>query len=224
MYQLSHTEPTPPFSWTDKPVEKHSLTELQCPTGPDNTTCVEGTTMYEDWDTDVWDFGSSSQLPGMRFANGILRDSDGDGIPDENNAPEITLTLTQDGKEEEEIITGMGDVTISANVTDIDESDTHELVWSLEGVHNSYKLGNSVTFSPDTLPEGEYRMAVTVTDNGYPSMSATAEIITRVIAGVQAPVAAPPPAETGGSGAGSIHFWWMLMFGGLLYANRRQAM
>ncbi|WP_370292438.1 hypothetical protein [Thalassolituus sp.] len=202
----------------------HPLTELQCPTGPDNTTCVEGTTMYEGWDTDVWDFGSSSQLPGMRFANGILRDSDGDGIPDENNAPEITLTLTQDGKEEEEIITGMGDVTISASVTDIDESDTHELVWSLEGVHNSYKLGNSVTFNPDTLPEGEYRMAVTVTDNGYPSMSATAEVITRVIAGVQAPVAAPPPAETGGSGAGSIYFWWMLMFGGLLYANRRQAM
>ncbi|WP_300433597.1 hypothetical protein [uncultured Thalassolituus sp.] len=202
----------------------HSLTELQCPTGPDNTTCVEGTTMYEGWDTEVWDFGSSSQLPGMRFANGILRDSDGDGIPDENNAPEITLTLTQDGNEEEEIITGMGDVTISAIVTDIDESDTHELVWSLEGVHNSYKLGNSVTFNPDTLPEGEYRMAVTVTDNGYPSMSATAEIITRVIAGVQAPVAAPPPAETGGSGAGSIYFWWMLMFGGLLYANRRQAM
>ncbi len=202
----------------------HSLTELQCPTGPDNTTCVEGTTMYEGWDTDVWDFGSSSQLPGMRFANGILRDSDGDGIPDENNAPEITLTLTQDGNEEEEIITGMGDVTISASVTDIDESDTHELVWSLEGVHNSYKLGNSVTFNPDTLPEGEYRMAVTVTDNGYPSMNATAEIITRVIAGVQAPVAAPPPAETGGSGAGSNYFWWMLMFGSLLYANRRQAM
>lgn len=58
-----------------------TTTELQCPTGPDDTACA-GATLYEGWDTAVWDFGTSSQYPALIINGNVYRDSDGDGIWD----------------------------------------------------------------------------------------------------------------------------------------------
>ncbi|QIL90744.1 autotransporter subunit C [Microbulbifer sp. SH-1] len=66
-----------------------TLAELQCPTGADDTTCVTGSTLYADWSshTDAegnayWDFGSNTELPGLRLRGTVYRDGDGDGAPD----------------------------------------------------------------------------------------------------------------------------------------------
>ena len=64
-----------------------TLAELQCPTSSDNTDdCVISNTLYAGWDSSIWDFGTSTQLPGL-IINGILyRDSDGDSLLDEDDA------------------------------------------------------------------------------------------------------------------------------------------
>ena len=45
--------------------------------------------LYKDWDPAVWDFGTApnadQQLPGLKFNGQVLRDSDGDGVLDEND-------------------------------------------------------------------------------------------------------------------------------------------
>ena len=42
--------------------------------------------LYRDWDAEIWDFGSSEQLPGLKFNGQVLRDSDGDGVVDTEDA------------------------------------------------------------------------------------------------------------------------------------------
>jgi hypothetical protein len=64
----------------------YTLTKLQCPTGPDNIACSDIGTIYGDWSTTTWDFGTSNQLPGLIFGDTIYRDSDGDGALDEDDA------------------------------------------------------------------------------------------------------------------------------------------
>uniref|UniRef100_UPI00099044BE hypothetical protein n=1 Tax=Microbulbifer mangrovi TaxID=927787 RepID=UPI00099044BE len=62
-----------------------TLAELQCPTSADNTSCAEPT-LYETWAeyTDAqgnpyWDYGTNSELPGLRLQGRLYRDGDGDG-------------------------------------------------------------------------------------------------------------------------------------------------
>lgn len=62
-----------------------SLEQLKCPQAANNETCTDAV-LYQGWDLIVndrgqpyWDFGKSGQLPGLRIAGRIIRDSDGDG-------------------------------------------------------------------------------------------------------------------------------------------------
>lgn len=67
-----------------------TLTQLQCPTAASNNYCVSGLVLYADWagqsaDDPVWDFGTSTQLPGLIMGGRVYRDSDGDGSLDEDD-------------------------------------------------------------------------------------------------------------------------------------------
>jgi hypothetical protein len=73
-----------------------TLVNLQCPTAPDNTDCGKNT-LYHGWgdlsyvDSSgnhraYWDFGNANQLPGLNLDGVVYRDSDGDGMLDENDA------------------------------------------------------------------------------------------------------------------------------------------
>jgi len=73
-----------------------SLAELQCPTSANNTDCIAGNNLFTGWANDiyanssgdsinVWDFGTSSQLPALNINGTLYRDSDGDGSLDEND-------------------------------------------------------------------------------------------------------------------------------------------
>ncbi len=42
-----------------------TLSDLSCPTAPDDTSCVDTKTLFENWSSEVWSFGSASQLPGL---------------------------------------------------------------------------------------------------------------------------------------------------------------
>ena len=185
------------------------LSELQCPTTPDDDSCTNKGTLYENWDSDVWDFGSDRQLPGLIMNGVVYRDSDGDGTLDVNlNAPSVTLILTQAGREEATIVEGMGDVTIEAIISDEDDWDAHFIEWSSNDINlaGSYELGNSITFSSDGLVAGDYTISATVTDNGIPQLSDTAEMTIRVISNVDP----APAASSGGGGSGGGAMFWLL--------------
>ncbi|GLS27408.1 hypothetical protein [Marinibactrum halimedae] len=58
-----------PF-WPDE-LSGHLTTQLRCPESADNTTC-SSSTLFEGWDESVWDFGNSTQFPGL-IINGEIR-------------------------------------------------------------------------------------------------------------------------------------------------------
>ncbi|MEE3161700.1 MAG: autotransporter subunit C, partial [Pseudomonadota bacterium] len=184
------------------------LSELQCPTTPDDDSCTDKGTLYENWDSDVWDFGSDRQLPGLIMNGFVYRDSDGDGTLDVNYSPTIELLLTQDGREENTIVEGMGDVTIEVIITDENGWDYHSIDWSSNDINlsASYEFGNSITFSSDGLVAGDYTISATVTDNGIPQLSDTAEMTIRVISNVDS----APAASSGGGGSGGGAMFWLL--------------
>lgn len=80
-------------------------------TSSENSACISsdgaieglssGLILYKGWDKTIWDFGTSEQLPGLRFTTRILRDSDADGAVDEMDAwpsnPAAALDSDQDG-------------------------------------------------------------------------------------------------------------------------------
>ena len=63
-----------------------TLAELQCPNSSDNTECVISNTLYASWDAAVWDFGSNQELPGLIMNGVVYRDSDSDGLLDDEDA------------------------------------------------------------------------------------------------------------------------------------------
>ncbi len=68
--------------------------EIQCPTGPDNTSCKSGSTIFKDWDPAIWDFGTDKQYPVLIFNGVPQRDTDGDGILDANDDDDDNDGLT----------------------------------------------------------------------------------------------------------------------------------
>ncbi|MEK9713066.1 MAG: hypothetical protein VW258_10920, partial [Thalassolituus sp.] len=218
-----------------------TLAQLQCPLTGDDTACNPDTILYAGWSPDHWDFGSENQLPGLIIGDMIVRDSDGDGTLDVNTPPSVSLRLLQGGEEESTIVEGMGDVTLEALVTNLDESERYKLTWALEGISESIELGDTVTFKPDNLPAGDYTLSVTVTDSGYPQMSDTAEMVVRVISNVTEPNITEPeetpdnaqpqetpdisqaPAKKKKGGGGSLQWWLLLLAAGLIRRPARFA-
>ncbi|WP_320818870.1 hypothetical protein [Thalassolituus sp.] len=213
-----------------------TLAELQCPTSSDDTECLMNYTLYPTWDSTIWDFGTSSELPGLIIDGVVYRDGDGDGALDTNHAPEVTFVLTQNGDEVYDITIGDGDVTLEAVITDQDASDHHTLSWTYEGVTVISETETSVTFSSDNLIVGDYTVSAIVTDNRYPVMSGNSEITFSVEAAPVDPVvvepdpspevAEPDPSpevtpSSKSSGGGSMNFYWLMLISGLLLARKR---
>ena len=195
-----------------------TLAELQCPTAADNTTCAPDKTLYAEWSSDAWDFGTNQQLPALKINGRVFRDSDGDGTLDENPPPSVSLRLTQDGNEEVTIVAGEGDVTLEASVSDLDEFESYTLEWSLNGISNTVELGNTITFKSDDLVAGDYTLRVTATDSGYPRMSGSDELVVRVISDLD-----QAPSSGSKGGGGSLSWYWLLLAAGLLRRREKLA-
>jgi hypothetical protein len=70
-----------------------SLAQLQCPTAADDIRCANGTILYQGWGdlkdangNAYWDFGTATQLPGLVINGVVYRDSDSDGLIDQDDA------------------------------------------------------------------------------------------------------------------------------------------
>lgn len=57
-----------------------TVDQLECPVGADNTTCLPGVTLFAGWDDylndenrALWDFGTSSELPGLCLSGSLYR-------------------------------------------------------------------------------------------------------------------------------------------------------
>ena len=200
-----------------------TLAELQCPTSSDNTDdCVISNTLYAGWDSSIWDFGTSTQLPGLIINGIVYRDEDGNGSLDENQAPTVTLTLKQDGYVVSDITAGDGDVTLEATITDSDASDRHTLSWTYDGITVMSETDTGVTFKSDNLVAGEYTVSVVVTDNRYSPLSAKAEI-TFTVYSAYVPEPAPENTSSGKKGGGgALGLIWLMLCGGLVYARQRR--
>ncbi|WP_320818858.1 GLUG motif-containing protein [Thalassolituus sp.] len=220
-----------------------TLAELQCPTSSDNKDdCVISNTLYAGWDSSIWDFGTSTQLPGLIINGIVYRDEDGNGSLDENQAPTVTLTLKQDGFVVSDITAGDGDVTLEATVTDPDASDRHTLSWTYEGITVTSETDTGVTFNSDNLVAGEYTVSVVATDNRYSPLSAEAEITFTVYSAYVPepepevepnpnpevePTPNPAPGNTPTSsskkgGGGALGLIWLMLCGGLVYTRQRR--
>ena len=204
-----------------------TLAELQCPTSSDNTDdCVISNTLYAGWDSSIWDFGTSTQLPGLIINGIVYRDEDGNGSLDENQAPTVTLTLKQDGYVVSDITAGDGEVTLEATITDPDASDRHTLSWTYDGITVTSETDTGVTFKSDNLVAGEYTVSVVATDNRYSPLSAEAEI-TFTVYSAYVPEPAPAPGNTSTSsgkkgGGGALGLIWLMLCGGLVYTRQRR--
>ena len=66
-----------------------TLAQLRCPTAAGQTCQGATTPTYHNWDSTIWDFGTDQDLPTLRTVY-VYRDSDGDGINDNNdNCPRV---------------------------------------------------------------------------------------------------------------------------------------
>ncbi|MAK92314.1 MAG: hypothetical protein CMI13_13890 [Oleibacter sp.] len=92
----------------------HEESVLRCPTAANDTDCTTDSTLYRNWHTatyqledetevQYWDFGTAEQLPALSFYGYVLRDSDGDGVWDFEDAyPDDPTRSEPDPAPEEE--------------------------------------------------------------------------------------------------------------------------
>ncbi|MEY4589286.1 MAG: hypothetical protein RL497_1362 [Pseudomonadota bacterium] len=156
-----------------------TLAQLQCGTQSSVSRCA-GTLLYDGWEKILdsngqpyWDFGSSTELPGLRLFGKIWRDGDGDGVleitpaTEVNLAPSLALSLTQAGKTVKAAVAGEGDIQIEAQAKDPNAGDKLTYAWILDGkplTETSHRL----SLNSQTLAVGAHQVNATVTDNGTP--------------------------------------------------------
>ncbi|WP_193907411.1 beta strand repeat-containing protein [Cellvibrio polysaccharolyticus] len=113
-----------------------------------------------------------------------------------NIAPEVSLSLNQDERNTILVARTGGDVTVTAQVTDLNAGDTHSFDWS--GTDNvladldGNAANNTLVFNPVTL-SGRYFVQLTVTDSA--GASETADLYFRVVE--QLPVLDPNKDSNG---------------------------
>ncbi len=107
-------------------------------------------------------------------------------ITELNVMPAVSLTSAQNEMDARIIVTTGGEVTITANVTDANISDTHVYDWSLtnNNLIDSNLDGDSTTFvfNPSSLMVGYYNIVLSVNDNGSPVLSTKVKMLLEVVA------------------------------------------
>ena len=105
-------------------------------------------------------------------------------ITEENAAPLVNLTVTQQGIPMRTVYPFNGTVVVTADVSDPNPDDNHVFDWSLtdnslvpvNGTDNS-----DYVLDADSLVPGVYTLRLTVTDNGIPPESVSVEIVLKVV-------------------------------------------
>ncbi|WP_427901905.1 Ig-like domain-containing protein [Motilimonas cestriensis] len=104
-------------------------------------------------------------------------------IVEENVAPKLQVAVTQDGQTRHLVVANEQLVTLTATATDINIADRVALSFSAQEpliVDVSNQQG-VMMFSPAQLPVGIYKIAVTATDDGEPSLSSRSDVYIEVV-------------------------------------------
>lgn len=102
-----------------------------------------------------------------------------------NEAAEVILTAVQNALDTRLVITGDGNVTVTAVVSDPNPSDSHSYDWSATNVAlTDIPDADDTTFifDPSALLDGFYKVRLTVTDNGTPNIAVDVELLLEVLA------------------------------------------
>jgi len=142
----------------------------------------------------------------------------------QNLAPTVQFKLEQNGLEVANVQQDGGMVTLTAVVQDGNGNDVHSFIWDIDSLGLNAPLGSRISFDPINLAEGTYDISVTATDNGIGQLSDDALLSLEIIAPVQESRDGESTGS-GGSGGGSINWWFMIVILGLisgLRAKRRE--
>ncbi|WP_300426178.1 hypothetical protein [uncultured Thalassolituus sp.] len=130
-----------------------------------------------------------------------------------NIAPQIALSMSQNGEVTDTLTVASGSVTLSVDITDANVDDEHTLSWELNGLYSASSDATQFSFPSSDLVAGSYLVTVTVTDNGRPSLSTSASLQVTVVA---------DESSDGAGGAGSHHLLWLILMLGLIPTRRRR--
>jgi uncharacterized protein (TIGR03382 family) len=163
-------------------------------TSNDSAFCDESTSSALDDDAD----GINNQddlCPNS--PSGASVDSNGCAAGQEANvAPQLTLSISQNGIASPIIEPASGIVTINADVSDANSNDSFTVNWNLDELPNPTESDLSVSFDPGSMSEGDYTVSIEVSDDGYPVLSATTNLTFEVLVNF-----APVSVATGPSGS-----------------------
>ncbi|MDP5192130.1 Ig-like domain-containing protein, partial [Rheinheimera baltica] len=97
-------------------------------------------------------------------------------VVDENLAPALSLTASQQNVQRLLFGKDQGVVTVTAVVADPNPGDSVTTVWQADAaLVNLADSSNQFVFDPASLGAGVYRLAITATDNATPALSNTSE-------------------------------------------------
>ena len=99
-------------------------------------------------------------------------------IVDDNVAPKVELASSQNGTQRTEIGSDGGLVTIDALVSDLNRGDSHQLDWSMsdDRIINLSDDAAVFSFDPAEIAPGVYTLAISVSDDGEPSLTTQTQL------------------------------------------------
>jgi len=104
-------------------------------------------------------------------------------LREENIAPRVSISVSQNGTAASTVYTDAGPVVLTAEVNDPNPDDAHTFDWSMTSnsliPEEGYASG-TFTFNPVSLSEGLFPFAVTVTDSGEGLLDGSDESLIRV--------------------------------------------
>jgi len=104
-------------------------------------------------------------------------------IVEENVAPMLTLTVTQNGTTGRIVDAEGGTVTVTASYSDVNPADTHTLVWAsaVSAMPGAVIDGAVATFDPITLGDTLASAGASVTDSGNSLLTTTASATIKIL-------------------------------------------
>jgi hypothetical protein len=122
-----------------------------------------------------------------------------------NTAPYVYLQSLQGANLSTAIKTSSGPVIIQATISDDDALDTFTLDWSNSDnrLIDDDAAEDVFTFNPFSLAAGNYKVELTVRDNGNPEFATTSTLNLTVSESAAMPNPTPMPSTSSGGGGGS---------------------
>ncbi|WP_462182869.1 Ig-like domain-containing protein [Pseudoalteromonas maricaloris] len=103
-------------------------------------------------------------------------------IVEENVAPSVRIVVSQNGEERSLVTATNAEVSITAQVTDVNPNDQVSVEWQASSeLENLSFTDNVFTFNPQSLAVGIYKVAVIASDDATPSLSTKTEVYVEVV-------------------------------------------